>query len=529
MLRNYITLAQQQSELQFDADATAFIDAVGTLTAIETEAVNQFVIDLKAGGVWAKKDAIYPLLGNTATSHKWNLKDPRDLDAAFRITWVGALTHGGGYIENTLGTLGNYADTHLIPANLNTLMTTNDIGISFWKSAHVGGGNYTEMGTEDGDTRPRIQLQTGWGANLDFDNYWYSGGERATFLPSNYIGLMSGNRIGTALKAFKDGVLGNSVVNDPPQNDHTILVKPMYFMGHSRNATTGNVSAPTVGQQYRAFTLGGGLTDAETLAEYNAWKDLLFKADYDAQAFVSAVGTLTASEELAVYNLIAGLKENGTWNKYIAIYPFIGGTAAEHKWNLKDPRDLDVAFRLTFNGAITHDANGVTLGGVSTSFIDTHLIPNTEMALNDFNVGMYSKTLEGIGIDFSAEAAYPHRISMFVRWNGTSEFDGHNDGTSRITYSTVNTQGYFNQTRVSGTDHRAFRDGVQISTTQTGTSGTTLSTDSFYIGKYRRSDNGLYSNKNYAFCVIGKGLTPEESLNDSNVIAAFQTELSRAN
>ena len=256
---------------EVDVDAQSFITAVGTLTSTEQTAVNDLVIDLKAGGVWAKKDAIYPLLGSTATSQKWNLKDARDLDAAFRISWTGSLTHGAGYIENTLGTLGNYANTHLIPSNLNTLMTTNDIGVSFWKSAHVSGGNYTEMGTEDTDTRPRIEMQTGWGANLDFDCYWYDASERATFLPDNYIGLMSGNRIGTSLSAYKDGVLGNNVTNTPAQNDHTILTEPIFLMGHSRVGSTTNVSAPTTGQQYRGFTIGAGLTDAETLAEYNAW------------------------------------------------------------------------------------------------------------------------------------------------------------------------------------------------------------------------------------------------------------------
>lgn len=251
--------------------------------------------------------------------------------------------------------------------------------------------------------------------------------------------------------------------------------------------------------------------------------------DADAQLFIDAVATLTVPEEIAINNLVVGLKGNGTWTKHLAIYPLIGGTAAEHKWNLKDPRDLDAAFRLTFNGTVTHNANGITFAAASTSFADTHLVPSNEMVLNDFSLGMYSKTVQGIGIDFSSEANYPHRISMFVRWNGTSEFDGHNDSSSRIAYSTTDTQAYFSQSRVSSSDHRAFRDGVQVSTTQTGSPGTTLSTNSFYVGKYRRTNNGLYSNKNYAFLAIGTGLTPTEALDDYNTIQAYQTELSRAN
>ena len=48
-----------------------------------------------------------------------------------------------------------------------------------------------------------------------------------------------------------------------------------------------------------------------------------------------------------------------------ALYPFVGGTATSHKFNLKDPRDLDAAFRLQFNGGWTHNSNGVTPNGTN--------------------------------------------------------------------------------------------------------------------------------------------------------------------
>jgi len=75
----------------YDADAQAFFTAVtnggDTLTTTEENAVNQFVLDLKSAGIWTSMNAIYPFVGGTATSTKWNLKDPQDTDAAFRITW----------------------------------------------------------------------------------------------------------------------------------------------------------------------------------------------------------------------------------------------------------------------------------------------------------------------------------------------------------------------------------------------------------------------------------------------------------
>ena len=66
-----------------DADATTFITAAGITNLIQASAINTLVNDLKTYGLWTKMKAIYPFVGGSATSHKFNLKDPRDLDAAF--------------------------------------------------------------------------------------------------------------------------------------------------------------------------------------------------------------------------------------------------------------------------------------------------------------------------------------------------------------------------------------------------------------------------------------------------------------
>ena len=48
-------------------------------------AVNNLVLDLKKYGLWTKMKAIYPIVGGNAWSHKFNLKDPRDVDSAYRL------------------------------------------------------------------------------------------------------------------------------------------------------------------------------------------------------------------------------------------------------------------------------------------------------------------------------------------------------------------------------------------------------------------------------------------------------------
>ena len=71
-----------------------------------------------------------------------------------------------------------------------------------------------------------------------------------------------------------------------------------------------------------------------------------FTYDADAQRFIDSSGISNNTNKLALYNLAKQLKDSSLWAKFIAIYPMIGGTASTTKWNLKDPRDLDAAYRL---------------------------------------------------------------------------------------------------------------------------------------------------------------------------------------
>jgi hypothetical protein len=78
---------------QYDSDAQAFINAAGISNLTQKEAINQLVLDLKSAGIWNRMVAVYPFIGGTTLSHKWNLKDARDIDAAKRLVFAGGWTH----------------------------------------------------------------------------------------------------------------------------------------------------------------------------------------------------------------------------------------------------------------------------------------------------------------------------------------------------------------------------------------------------------------------------------------------------
>jgi hypothetical protein len=108
-----------------DPDAQAFLTATGITDTTITTAVNNLTLGFKTNGIWNKMHAIYPLVGGTATTHKWNLKNPLDTNAAFRLTFFGGLTHSSNGI--TGNALNGYALTHLNAAT--TILNNGAIGV----------------------------------------------------------------------------------------------------------------------------------------------------------------------------------------------------------------------------------------------------------------------------------------------------------------------------------------------------------------------------------------------------------------
>ncbi len=250
--------------------------------------------------------------------------------------------------------------------------------------------------------------------------------------------------------------------------------------------------------------------------------------DPDAQAFIDAVGTLTGSEETAINNLVIGLKANNTWSKYKAIYPFVGGTASAHKFNLKDPRDLDLAFRIGFGTGWVHDNNGIT-GNGSNTVADTNFVIVTELTASSIAYSLYSRTnIAQQSVDFGIQGT--RRVSCHLTWSEGSVISDMftNNGPSRVMVSSNGSDAYFNMTRISNTDHRVFKNGVQIGidTVDDSASFPLIPTTSAYIGWANPNSNNA-STRNYAFATIGTGLTSTEVASDYTVVQAYQTALNR--
>ena len=115
-----------------DADALAFLAAAGITDVTITSAICTLVSNMKADGTWTRCNAIYPMVGGTATTHKFNLKNPADTDAAFRLSFVGGWTHSSnGALPNGTNAYANtfYQQTFLNTAHLSFYSRTNTSGL----------------------------------------------------------------------------------------------------------------------------------------------------------------------------------------------------------------------------------------------------------------------------------------------------------------------------------------------------------------------------------------------------------------
>jgi hypothetical protein len=516
-----------------DADATAFISAAGITNLTQAAAINTLVNDLKTYGLWTKMKAIYPFVGGSATTHKFNLKDPRDLDAAFRLVFNGGWAHSstGAKPNGTTGYANTFLNESIILLNNNSHLsvysrtdldsTSCDIGVTI---GAVESNIYSKIGSI---FYPRIQANNG-GVN---------------------VGIVSSQAFYLSNRVNESQVFGyrNTTKYIVSSNSLGRINNVFYLASNHRDGTPQHLSS-----REQAFaSIGDGLTDTEAINFYNSIQKFQttlgrqigspIVSDSDAQAFLNAAGITDLGQATAINTLVTDLKSAGVWNKMKALYPFVGGTATTHKFNLKDPRDLDVAFRLTFTGGWTHTSTGALPNG-SNGYANTFFVPSNNFPITqyDAHISLYSRTnveapttnwLSGtIGVDDDYNSgAY---FVLNVNSKTSRIVQGRTLGNQWATYSGPldDSRGFFMINKQSNTSLKLTKNSTLLA------SNTTLSTvqyrpaQRFYIGAVNGSQSysGLnYDNKEYAFITIGDGLTDTQSLAFYNAVQKYQTSLGR--
>jgi hypothetical protein len=505
-----------------DADATAFIAAAGITNLTQAAAISTLVNDLKTYGLWTKMKALYPMVGGSAASHKFNLKDPRDLDIAFRLTFNGGWTHSAtGALPN--GSNG-YAETWL---NENNVLTLNNEHISYYSRTNSV-GNFGDMGNINTSIsgNPGINLNLKWS-----DGNFYprvNDNNSGISNPSSSTGLFISNRTNsTQVRAFQNGVLKLINSNSIQKVDLNI------YIGATRHNFFG--TAFYTNRESAFSSIGDGLTDTDAANFYTAVQKFQttlgrqigspIVSDTDAQAFINAAGLTDLGQANAVNTLVVDLKAAGVWTKMKALYPFVGGTATAHKFNLKDPRDLDAAYRLVFNGGWVHSATGALPNG-TTGYANTFYGAGENITIGNGYIGYYTNsTTDGFGLRVSNMSSIEFLLYQSSGLIGFQQWP-----YSNITYTTsypgLNMGGRFTSGSNQGT--KLYKNGTLVST-QYPSFGNIGTGRYFYLAARNTNNYGVdgFSVINFQFTFMSDTLTDSESSIFYTAVQKYQTSLGR--
>lgn len=379
---------------------------------------------------------------------------------------------------------------------------------------------------------PNTQITTAPIVSVNYSNIKLSKGLMLKTLITSSSGSTGSNIISVSWdNAFlppncSSSDIAYAVAFNATKNEFAFNNSDLRSDGTSNISLLSNIASTDVIHTYLFFISSNGV-----LISDSTYKLMGSGFDPDAQAFIDAVGTLNTTQQNAINNLVLGLKSNGTWSKYHAIYPFIGGTASSHKWNLKNPLNSDAAFRLTQNGTITHSSNGVTSDG-SSGYFNTHFIPSFNSILNSASIGFYSRTIGTSGdFDFGCmQSTYNIRMLLSLDRNGNdTQADIWNyltDGRVEYAHGSLIT-GLTLANRNSSSTISVYRNGVNKATT-TGTSIGVLPNIPLYL--LANNYNGSVFSptvRQCAFATIADGFTDVEVLADYTVIQVYQTALGR--
>ncbi len=256
-------------------------------------------------------------------------------------------------------------------------------------------------------------------------------------------------------------------------------------------------------------------------AQFNDPDALLF-----FQALADAGVPLSDTIKPFINSFVLGLKHNGLWTKLRAIYPIVGGTATSHKFNLKDPRDLDSAFRLAFHGSLTHSATGILPTG-ALGYAETFLNPFVELSV--LHLGYYSRSNVNTNADQvdigSADTNYGY-VSCWYHASGFDKTFARNTssvvGLSGPT-GTTDARGFFQTSKVAGISS-LFKNDVRL---DSQADSANLPNVPVYLLASNIGGPVFNTNRECAFASIGQGFTDAESVIFYDLIQSLQTSLGR--
>jgi len=326
----------------------------------------------------------------------------------------------------------------------------------------------------------------------------------ATAIQVNFTPPTGSTNVIDAYDCYSNGIYRNTISgsgkyinNLEPNTAHNIEVKPVdIFYNKSSSNLVSQSTTPT------------------------------YYTDVDANASIAAK-SLTGSEQESEYLLITGFKSNSLYAKTQAIYTFRGNTAAQHKFNSKNPLDTNAAFRLTFSGNGDFRNSGYQTNGAN-SYANSYFIPSSNQDVNNNgitvvcgsnNPAIFSNTIEVGAYTGASQVSYlmlkNNNSNFRVRAALNSESPGcYQDGINE-------SKGIFTGVKQSATIEKLFRNNVLLAS---AVAGGTLPNIPIFIGSMNFGGSPYnYSNQRLQMVIFHEGLSDAEVATLHSIIDLSET------
>lgn len=233
-------------------------------------------------------------------------------------------------------------------------------------------------------------------------------------------------------------------------------------------------------------------------------------------AWIAATGETDLTILSALNTLETDLTTYGLTSKMKALYPMVGGTAAKHKFNFMDARDLDAAYRLVFNGGWTHSSTGALPNGTN-AYADTKLRAFTALSASSSHVSSYIRNAPNGNVLVGHGS-----LDLFLQISG-GQLYGSLATTSYSNTTQAANAALYMVNRPNATNQKLIRNS-SILLNDSKASSSFSNTQNVFLAAYNLVS---FSNAEIAIASIGDGLTDTEAANFYTAVQAFQTTLSR--
>jgi hypothetical protein len=245
VLQNFNSTKSRFGFASYTTRTSAFAAATGITDATILNALNTFDTGLISNGLDTKMKALYPFVGGTANTHKYNFMDARDVDAAFRLQF------NGGWVHSSTGVKGNgtntFADTYL---NASTNLNPASTAFSIYKRLNETTNEcYLSVGPITSQFNSPSELFY-WNGST----YFMCSGSSEKSSTSINKGFYMVNRDSNTLKLFK--------------NTSSTSYSDNYTSHYNANVIIGGIGGYFTNNELSFSHIGSGLSDSEETIFY---------------------------------------------------------------------------------------------------------------------------------------------------------------------------------------------------------------------------------------------------------------------